>query len=256
MGVTKITLRNHLTRSERVARWNAAAQEGRTFRPERIAGKTGVRLHWVRRVTDCAVVELHPDKRRKVPRNGLTATVRLVALAIATHGKRDGTDIYPGVRLLAGQCALSQRATCEAIDVLVRRGYLVREWRRGTAAGAGFRYVLTLPVLTYDQQLGADTRSAAVLMDDQHRVPVLTDGQHRADAGSKGADANSTKVLTHGQPIRVLPEYRSGRTAAPAGLSAGGRAQNGSENPESQRKRRTAAKLAASAAVKPRSSDS
>jgi hypothetical protein len=159
--------RNRLTREQRVARWNAAAEAARTVKPQPVSGK-GARHEWLRAV-------LNPQ------RTELRAAVRLVGAALVNNGNADGTRIYPSTRLLAGQCNLSERAICTALDWLVRRGYLQRHYRIGNAAGCGFRYVLTVPsVLNQVQQQGgvvklqgAEPRSTA--------ADVLNQVQRRAE---------------------------------------------------------------------------
>jgi hypothetical protein len=234
--MTAATPTNRLTRDERVARWNAEAEQGKASQPERLSGKT-VRLRWLNAVLN------NPGSLKSTP--------RLVACVLSMHGKPDGTDIFPGVRRLAAQCGLSQRAVCEAIRNLVCGGYLRREWRRGNAAGVGFRYVLTLPVLTHDQHVGAHAESAPVLTQDQHvsadarsaAAEVLTHGQHGADARSRGADANDMKVLTHGQ--RNSSEQKLTEAHARSGRPDGQRARSERESPEVQRRRQEAAAIAA-----------
>lgn len=157
--------RNHLTRAERLARWNAEAVRGQRFRPERISGRSCARNDWLRRVFD--------------PKCELASTVRLVGAALVTNGDNNGQDIFPGVRLLSGQCGLSSRATCNALQALVTCGYVIREWRRCNAegvgiAGGGFRYILALPVLTPSQQ-----GNGQVLTDDLQHSSVRTDDAHR-----------------------------------------------------------------------------
>src|SRR5579863_9543375 len=99
--------RNRLTRDQRVERLNASAEEARAFKPRPVNGK-GARNEWMRAVFN--------------PRDAeLSHTVRLVGVALVSNGNADGSRIYPGIRLLAGQCNLSPRAICTALDVLVRR---------------------------------------------------------------------------------------------------------------------------------------
>lgn len=192
--------RNTTTRADRVGAWNAARGEGLRFQPERLTGRDA-RYRWL----DAIVA------------SDLPPTTRLVAHTLALHGRANGTSIFPSTRRLSTASGLSERAVCAHLDVLVRRGFLNREARHGNTAGArGFRYLLFAPkVLTAGQhstrqngtpQPGA--RGVAVLTDDQHQPPVLTERQHSADPGAVGADAGDGSVLTHGQRIQELPIHR------------------------------------------------
>lgn len=133
-----VAARNRLTRDQRLARWNAAAAEARALKPQHVSGK-GARNEWLRAVFN--------------PACELSATTRLVGAALVSNGNADGTRIFPGVRLLAGQCNLSQRAICTSLTLLVSHGYLQRQWKTGNAAGCGFRYTLTVPALNHVQHL-------------------------------------------------------------------------------------------------------
>ena len=76
----------------------------------------------------------------------LTSTTRLVAHSMVLHGTVTGERIFPGVRKLAEDSGLSERAVCTHVDTLVRRGFLGRQARHGDTAGArGFRYLLFIP---------------------------------------------------------------------------------------------------------------
>jgi hypothetical protein len=160
--------RNRLTREQRVARWNAAADEGRALQPQPVVGK-GARNEWLRAVLN--------------PQGELAATVRLVGAALVSNGNADGSRIYPGSRLLAGQCNLSQRAVCTALDHLVRRGYLQRQWKTGNAAGCGFRYVLTVPALN-DVQHVTSTQRAQSAEPRSAAAQVLNHVQHGEKRGA------------------------------------------------------------------------
>jgi len=154
--------RNRLTRAQRVEQWNAAGAEARALRPrkaiERASKPNKARYAWLDAVMNSG----------KPKKGGLPATSRLIAHTLAFHGNSDGSKIFPSVRALANETGLSDRAVCEHLDHLVRRGFLMRKARGGHTAGSrGFEYVLTVPtrVLTEDQH-----QAQAVLTDDQHRV--------------------------------------------------------------------------------------
>ena len=164
--------RNRLKREQRLARWNAAGAEGRAHKPAPVTGKNP-RSAWVRSVLD--------------PRTDFSATVRLVAAVLATYGRADGSDIWPGVRVLAAHCRLSARVVSASLDRLVRAGYVLREWKYGNAAGRGFRYILTLPVLTQDAQ-SVLTQGSHVLTQGSQLPELCTDGSHGVNPGARGVN--------------------------------------------------------------------
>lgn len=106
----------------------------------------------------------------------LTSTTRLVAHTLVTHGTVSGERIFPSVRTLAREASLTERAVCNHVDILVRRGFLLRQPRGGHTAGAkGFKYLLLTP-------------------------SVLNHVQHSAERGSVSAERGSTSVLNDVQP--------------------------------------------------------
>jgi len=216
--------RNTLKREQRVARWNAAAAESRAFRPQPITGK-GARAKWYAAVFSRA--------------GDLSGIVRLVGFALADTGNPDGSRIFPGTRLLAEKCNLSQRVVCGSINTLVRRGFLVREWRVGNAAGAGFRYVLTIPeVLTEGAHLngeGADAECAP--------LEVSTQRAHGEHSGADTCALSRTEVSTQRQPTRSYPLSTRLRTPAPAGRTADGRAPQEPETEDERLRRLVWARL-------------
>ncbi|MBX5462026.1 MAG: helix-turn-helix domain-containing protein [Steroidobacteraceae bacterium] len=145
-------LRNRTRREDRIERWNAAAREGARHNPIDLSAEIGrddrasVRYVWTQLIL----------------RSGLSSTQRLVALVLATHGHADGGEIRPGVRLLAEEANLSTKAVSDALNVLVRHGYLKRAFRyehaeRGSS-GSGFKYILTAPakiLSAYKSERGA-----------------------------------------------------------------------------------------------------
>jgi len=230
-GATVTTPRNRLTRDQRVAQWNAAREAGKTFRPHQVIGK-GARNSWLRAVGN--------------PAGDISATARLVRISLALNGNPDGSRIYPGIRLLARQCNLSQRAICEALDTLVRRGFLLREWKVGNAAGCGFRYVLTIPdVLTQGAQFNGAGADAGCTP-----AEVPTHGAHGAHPGADRCAPWGREVLTQGAPTSSYQSMTTERTPAPAGRKARGRALR-EESPEVQHRRKQADALAPAASNKP-----
>lgn len=205
---------NRLTRAQRVEQWNAAGAAARVLRPrkaiERVSKPNKARYAWLE-------VVMKSGKPEKGGKGGLQSISRLVAHTLTFHGRSDGSGIFPSVRTLANETGLSERAVCEHIGHLVRRGFLMRKARGGHTAGArGFEYVLTVPtrVLTDDQHItngSADGRSAP--------RAVLTHDQHSADAGSESADAGSERVLTERQPSVPSSGPYSGSAASPTPAS-------------------------------------
>jgi hypothetical protein len=171
---------NRRNRAERLASWNAAGRAGRAFGPTRASGKRA-RFLWI-----AAVVA-----------SDLSATTRLVAHTLVTHGKTTGADIFPGTRTLARESALSERAVCTHLDVLVRRGFLGRQSRQGETAGTrGFEYLLFIPRVLKDVQHsaergadGAEGRSGAVLKDVQRSYPS---SHPKRNTGDFSNDATNT----------------------------------------------------------------
>jgi hypothetical protein len=138
--------RNTRDRAARVDAWNAAYRAGQRFQPRRAEGtpKKPARYHWI-----AAVIG-----------SDLSSTTRLVAHTLVLNGTRDGERIFPGVRKLAEDSRLSERAVCTHLDILVRRGFLGRQARHGDTAGArGFRYLLFIPTVLKDVSHSADRRS-------------------------------------------------------------------------------------------------
>lgn len=165
---------NRTKRADRVRAWNEAVAEGTTYRPGIIVGD-GAKFEWIRALQS----------------SDLGATTRHVGQTLALNGNSDGSNIYPGVRLLARQTALSTRAVSDHIDQLVRRGFLLRRARGGDTAGArGFEYLLRKP---------------AVLIGNAHWKPVLIAGAHSVNARAGSVDPHDSSVLTQRAPTRDLP---------------------------------------------------
>jgi helix-turn-helix protein len=187
--------RNHRKSEERFARWRDANDAGQRFRPRPATGRNP-RAEWVRML---------------LLKSDLRSTERLVGIVLQTHGDDDGANIYPGIRLLAKECDLSQRAVCRALDALVRRGYLRRRSKEGSkGAGKGLLYLLMVP---------------SVLTESQHRTSVLTGRQHSADPGAVSADANDTSVLTQRQQTipSTISNTKAGKPDRPRGELADAR---------------------------------
>lgn len=222
LDVRRVPPRNRLKREDRLARWNNEAVQGQALRPKRADGKNA-RYSWIESLYEAT--ELSP-------------TVRHVGMVLALAGNTDGSNIFPGVRTIADRCNLSQRAVSKSISALVCGGRLQRKYRNGRAGpGAGFEYVLMVPtVLTLHQHLVLMQRQHTggnVLTHDQHPEQVLTDGQHGADPGAQGADANDSKVLTQGQRTSpsTYPKTSADETpAAPADLAKARRARSNRES--------------------------
>jgi hypothetical protein len=120
---------NRTRRAERVAAWNEAAAEGARYRPRPITGE-GAKFEWI----------------RAVQASDLASTTRYVAITLALCGNADGSKIFPGMRTLRDQTALSLHTVSDHVDLLVRRGFLLRSARGGDTAGAkGFEYSLRKP---------------------------------------------------------------------------------------------------------------
>ena len=147
----KVVPRNRRSRAERIDGWNKSLAAQRRFNPVRATGDDA-RYRWI-----AAVLQ-----------SDLNSTVRLVAHTLVSHGSANGEKIFPSTRLLAKEAALSERAVCEKLDELVRRGFLQRRPRYGdngngkAATGRGFAYGLFIPaVLTDDQRSSASADSAS-----------------------------------------------------------------------------------------------
>jgi hypothetical protein len=205
---------NFTRRADRIEAWNEARQAGLRFLPERATGRDA-RYRWI----DAIVT------------SDLSSTSRLLAHSLVLHGQSNGERIFPSVRRLANDAALSERAVCQHLDTLVRRGFLLREARNGNTAGAkGFKYLLMVPrVLTDDQHHhpAATASRASVLTQVQHSDSVLTDGQHSVDRVAPSADGNSNSVLTVRQPIQLMIQKSINPESARAPVRAleGARAQ-------------------------------
>lgn len=168
--------RNRTTRAERIGAWNAATEEGRRYRPRALQGE-GVRYEWT----------------RALQASDLSAMTRLVGITLVLNGDADGTKIFPGIRKVAEQAGLSERAVSTHIDRLVRRGLLSRKPRGGNTAGArGFEYLLLRP---------------EVLNEIQHGAPVLKVVQHSVERGAVSVERDDSSVLNRVSPTSLLPVH-------------------------------------------------
>jgi DNA-binding transcriptional ArsR family regulator len=148
---------------------------------------------------------------------------RLVGITLVLNGNSDGTNIYPGVRKIAAQAGLSERAVSTHIDRLVRRGLLSRKARGGDTAGArGFEYTLLRP---------------EVLNQIQHGAPVLKIVQHSVERSAAGVEPDDSSVLNHVQPTSPIPVHipagdaRADEGALPARTTARSRSHRRERKP-------------------------
>jgi DNA-binding MarR family transcriptional regulator len=135
---------NRLTRTERLARWEAAYKAGTLHEPQRLTAGGVLTPKQVKRARYlwldwmCHFSKLEP-------------TTRLVAHTLVLHGLDDGTRIFPGVREIADESGLSERSVSTHIDILCRTGWLQRKERERTRLWAcGFLYILTAPRAVYE----------------------------------------------------------------------------------------------------------
>ena len=63
---------------------------------------------------------LKTDKGKNISASTLT----ILLIALADHANDEGRSIYPGVRRLSAKTKLTQRTVCNAIEALVKAGYL------------------------------------------------------------------------------------------------------------------------------------
>jgi hypothetical protein len=135
--------RNHLSREERLERWEAAAIEGTKLGPCPITGDDRTHYVWLRLIS----------------LSSLPALTRLLAHSLALFGdakgqSRDGSvdGVYPSIRELAKRSGLSERSTCTHAEALVRTAWLQREryrvrMDRGAWDGVLYRFCLPVAVL-------------------------------------------------------------------------------------------------------------
>jgi len=189
------TPRNTRTREQRLALWKEEAAAGRKFAPVPVSGPKA-RWQWL----------------DAIKRSGLTPTERLAAVMLALYGRSDGTKVYPGVRALAADTGLSQKAVVAQVRNLVRAGRL---WRKPRKNG-GFEYVLCIPkkpdaVLTPGAHSEADSANPGC---------TLTES---ANPGAKSANPDAQRVRTLGSPIMkgsINRSWRDARRANPTGSRA------------------------------------
>ena len=244
---------NHLSRGERQARWDAAAQEGRRNLGSPLVDKSA-RYIWQQCIAD----------------SDLPSTTKLVALTVALYGAADGSRIYPGIRDLARRTSLSQRATSVHVDGLVRGGWLARVPRRvGQDGCVGFVYQLHIPLGILDgeslrrfehpdrgRRQSADGGSAhgrAVRRVSDVGADPGAQGADSdaggADPGAQGADGASTGVLTERQPSLPSSSPKSSPMSTPgecpprrtARVDPTGQIRE--DSPEVQRRRREASRI-------------
>lgn len=192
---------NHLSRGERQARWDAAAQEGRRNLGSPLVDKSA-RYIWQQCIAD----------------SDLPSTTKLVALTVALYGAADGSRIYPGIRDLARRTSLSQRATSVHVDGLVRGGWLARVPRRvGQDGCVGFVYQLHIPLGILD----GESLRRFEHPDRGRRQSADGGSAGTADAGSArggGADGGSA----HGRAVRRVSDVGADPGAQGADSDAGG----------------------------------
>lgn len=175
---------NRTRRAERISAWNAAADEGRKYRPRPITGD-GAKFEWI----------------RAVQASDLGSTTRHVAITLALCGNADGTKVFPGLRALSASTALSLPTVSEHVDVLVRRGFLMRRARGGDTAGAkGFEYTLLRP---------------EVLKHVAHWKPVLKHVAHGVQAGEISVQADTGSVCKELAPTRYYQSKTSSGRRTP-----------------------------------------
>ena len=136
-------------------------------------------------VTDEQPDEIHGSTRyewERIVRRVVmpTATVKAVALTLATYANADGTSIYPGNDRLSAVTCAADKTVRRALEWL-RAGYLierVREGSRGGRGGFADEYRLTIPsdLLTRHELLSPDESPVSVtgdkaLADKEHRSP-------------------------------------------------------------------------------------
>lgn len=109
--------RNHLSREERLERWEAAALEGAKLCPSPITGDERTRYLWLQLIS----------------LSSLPALTRLMAHSLALFGDAKGQSrngsvdgVFPSIRELSKRSGLSERSTCTHAEALVRTAWLQR----------------------------------------------------------------------------------------------------------------------------------
>jgi hypothetical protein len=137
-----------------------------------------------------------------------TATVKAVALTLATYANADGTSIYPGNERLAAVTCAADKTVRRALEWL-RAGFLidrVREGSRNGRGGVADEYRLTIPsdLLTRHELLSPDETPVTMTGDRQeHRsprpVPPVT--VSRTPVTEDQNTGHGDRTPTHYQPL-------------------------------------------------------
>ena len=87
---------------------------------------------------------------RHIAKSDLPATSRLIAHTLCLHGRIDGSNIFPGTRVLAAESGLSERAVCTHLEQLVLHGFLWRTLKNIGRDWASTIYTLCVPKRVLD----------------------------------------------------------------------------------------------------------
>lgn len=131
----------------------------------------------------------------------LTTTDVAIAMVLSTHGRIDGTNIYPSKETLARKCKTSERTVYRSLKRLADRGYIadVSEIPRGQRGAKGLCtvYRMTLPV----QSKAPDTDGEAPdTSGNTHLTPVADQYTHSNRPTQEHSDAAAS-----GSPLRAEP---------------------------------------------------
>jgi hypothetical protein len=138
----------------------------------------------------------------------LPATVKHVALNLATYADADGTRVFPGNEAIASDTGLSDKTVRRALERLRDVGLIVRVvsgqrmGRRGVADG----YELAIP---------ADLLERVLLVSQQGRTPVTVTGDSDGTPVTVTADPEPNTGHTfpeHRSDVPQPPVTRSGNT--------------------------------------------
>ena len=210
--MTRAIPTNRLGRAEREARWLDAAEEGRRNRAHALEPEhwKNAKYVWLKFIADSAE---------------LPSSAKLVAHTLALYGNAAGENIFPGIRELERSSSLSGRSVADQIDLLVRKGWLMRKERRtGKAWTMGVVYQLCLP-------LGVITdENAERLQVPKLRGVELSSTLGAESASTPGAEPTSTRAERPSAPsLKGASEGLPGARGAERGAGGAERNARGAE---------------------------
>ncbi len=132
------------------------------------------------------------------------ATATSVMLVLANSADDDGTNCFPGTRLIARRARASERTVIRTIKYLAVEGWLWIVQRGGLGAGHRTEYRLNVNRLHEQAEKTRAEERDRRYRQGCHSV-TLRPGQERVTTGKKKGDNRARKGDIDGAPLFVLP---------------------------------------------------